>query len=94
MGRSAFMVAFLAGVSLSAPALAWEGFDAESGATVEIERGNLVREGRSIEFYDHDKGEYREFEIDQMYRSGGSVTIEGVDVESGETRTLEMDDNN
>ena len=32
--------------------LAWEGYDYETGNYVEIEKGNLVREGEEIEYYD------------------------------------------
>jgi hypothetical protein len=46
-------------VSASFPAIAWDGYDYENGTYVQIERGNLVRTGRDIEFYDWSAGEYR-----------------------------------
>lgn len=81
---------FLTGIF---PAFAWDGYDHQNDAIVEIERGNLVRPGREIEFYDHKAGEYRQLDIDSVYRSGGSVIVEGFDSETGELRELEMDDN-
>mgnify|MGYP003624273991 CR=1 FL=1 len=75
----------------SLPSFAWEGYDHEKGVTVEIEKGNLVREGREIEVYDSEAG-YRTFEVDSIERYGSSVEIEVTDTETGETRTLEMED--
>jgi hypothetical protein len=43
----------------ASPALAWDGYDYESGNYVEIEKGNLVRPGEEIEYYDYGTGEYR-----------------------------------
>jgi hypothetical protein len=79
------------GVVLSVPALAWDGYDYDKGAFIEIDKGNLVRQGREVEFYDYNAGEYRYLEIDNIYRSGASVVIEGVDSETGESREFEMD---
>jgi hypothetical protein len=77
----------------AAPALAWDGYDYNKGTSVEIGKGNLVRSGREIEFFDYQSGEYRTLEVDSIYRSGGSVVVEGTDTETGETRELEMDGN-
>ncbi|MET3758735.1 hypothetical protein ABID08_006119 [Rhizobium binae] len=72
--------------------LGWDGFDNETGASVEIGKGNLVRSGQTIEIYDHGSGEYRDVDVQSIQRSGGSVEVEVYDSESGEYRTLEMDD--
>ena len=74
------------------PALAWDGYDYENGSFVEIEKGNLVRPGETIEMYDYDAGEYRDVEVESINRFGGSVEVEVYDPESGDTRTLDMDD--
>lgn len=71
--------------------LAWDGYDYQSGNYVEIPKGNLVRSGRDIEFYDSGSGEYRNLEVESIRRSGNSVIVEGIDSETGETRELEMD---
>lgn len=81
-------------ISLLAPCLsnAWDGQDSETGASVEIEKGNLVREGSEIEYYDYNEGEYKNVEVQNIERNGSDVEVEVYDYESGEYRTLEMED--
>ena len=45
------LFAFLS-IIASTPTLAWDGYDWERGSFVEIGKGNLVRDGREIEYYD------------------------------------------
>lgn len=71
---------------------AWEGYDRESGTYIEIEKGNLVRAGRDIDFYDNDSGEYRSGEVQSIRRYGSTVEVEIEDSETGETRTFDMED--
>jgi hypothetical protein len=73
-------------------ASAWDGVDSETGNSVEIGDGNLVRPGQDIEIYDSDAGEYRDVEVESIQRSGGSVEVEVYDAESGESTVLEMED--
>lgn len=82
----------LAALTLSVTAQAWDGVDNESGADIEIEKGNLVRPGESIEYYDYGAGEYRDADVESINRDSGSVEVEVYDNESGEYRTFEMDD--
>lgn len=77
---------------LAGPALAWDGSDTETSGAVEIESGNLVRQGETIDFYDHEAGEYRTGDVQSISRYGSSVEVEVYDNESGEYRTFEMDD--
>lgn len=79
-------------LTVSAPASCWSGYDWEKGTYVEIEKGQLVRSGRSIEIYDSDKGDYKEVEVESIRRRGNKVEVEVFDNESGEYRSLEMDD--
>ncbi len=79
-------------LTLSPPALSWDGYDWEKGTYVEIEKGQLVRSGRSIEIYDYDDGGYKDVEVESIRRRGNRVEIEVVDTESGDYRLLEMDD--
>jgi len=74
------------------PSLAWEGYDYEKGDYIEIEKGNLVREGKDIEIYDYSDGEYRDVEVESIEDHGSSVEIEVYDYETGEYRTFEMED--
>jgi hypothetical protein len=81
----------LAVLLLPLSAWAWDGYDYESGTSVEIDKGNLVRRGKEIEFYDYNAGEYRTGEIESIRRSGRSVEVEVLDNETGEIRTFDMD---
>jgi hypothetical protein len=71
---------------------AWDGYDYDKGCYVEIEKGNLVREGETIEIYDYGDGEYKDVDVESIDRYGSTVEIEVYDSEAGETRTLEMED--
>jgi hypothetical protein len=71
-------------------ALAWDGTNTMTGSSVEIERGQLVRSGRTIEVYDSTEG-YKEYDLDSIRRSGRTVEIEATDSATGESTTLEMD---
>ena len=62
-----------------------------TGSSVEIERGQLVRSGRTIEVYDSTEG-YKEYDVDSIRRSSRTVEIEATDSATGESTTLEMDD--
>jgi hypothetical protein len=71
---------------------AWEGYDYEKETDIEIEKGNLVRSGKDIEFYDYEAGEYRDAEVLGIHRDGSKVTIDVYDYDSGENREFEMED--
>lgn len=74
-------------------ALAWDGVDLDKDESITIEQGTLVRSGREIEYYNHDDGNYHLFEVDSITRIGSSVILEGTDSDTGEDKTLEMEDN-
>jgi pyruvate/2-oxoglutarate/acetoin dehydrogenase E1 component len=76
---------------LSSPALAWDGYDWESGSHVEIGKGNLVREGKDIEIYDYGKGEYRDVTVEDVRGTGSGAEVEVYDHETGDYRTLDME---
>lgn len=73
-------------------AVAWDGYDWDKGAYIEIEKGSLVRGGRDIEIYDFGSGEYKEVEVQSIRRRGEKVEIEVIESDTGEERTFEMDD--
>jgi hypothetical protein len=77
--------------SIPITSLAWDGYDYESGNYVEIEKGNLVREGEEIEYYDYQSGEYKYGEVQDIQSSGSGAEVEVYDYESGEYRTFDMD---
>lgn len=84
------LVAILSLILVS-PSVAWDGTDQSSGNNVEIERGQTVRPGRDIEYFDYGLGAYKSLSVDSVRRFGSSVEIEGTN-ESGESVILEMDD--
>lgn len=83
----------ITGLVFCTPANAWDGTDTNTGASVEIDRGQLVRSGETIEVYDSNEGAYKTYDIDSISRTGGTVEIEATDTNSGDSTTLEMDDN-
>lgn len=73
-------------------AYAWDGYDWEEGNYIEIEEGNLVREGEEIEIYDWSNGEYKYVEVEEVDSYGGTTEVEVYDYGTGEYRTFEMED--
>lgn len=72
------------------PCYAWEGYDYTSRSSIEIESGNLVREGLIIEFYDSADGNYHTGKViflDEDF-NGASLTIE--DYNQKKTRIFKM----
>ena len=65
-------------------AVAWDGTNTTTGSSVEIERGQLVRSGRTIEVYDSSEG-YKDYDVDSIRRSGETVEIEETDSTTGES---------
>lgn len=72
-------------------ALAWDGQDADTGENMEIESGNLVREGNDIEIYDYGSESYREVTVEDITDNGSSIDIEVYDHQSNRYRTFEME---
>ncbi|KAB1075463.1 hypothetical protein F6X53_24925 [Methylobacterium soli] len=70
--------------------MAWDGSDSSNCNGVEIEKGQTVRRGREVEFYDHGAGSFRTIDVDSVRRSGSGVEIEGTDSD-GNAVTLDMD---
>ncbi|MFH7325947.1 DUF5334 family protein [Desulfurivibrio sp. C05AmB] len=85
------VIVLFAVLAFAATSHAWSGYDYDRGSYVEIERGNLVRPGREIEFYDYDSGEYRYGDVESIRRFGSSVEVEVYDRDTGEYRLFEMD---
>lgn len=74
-------------------AFAWDGTDQESGADIEIDAGNLVREGEVIDYYDYGSGDYHSGNVESVESNGdGTVDVEVYDETSGEYRTFEMEE--
>lgn len=72
-------------------AIAWDGYDYDKGTFVEIDKGNLVREGEDIQIYDYGTGEYKDVEVQSITGSGSGAEVEVYDNDTGEYRTFDMD---
>jgi hypothetical protein len=70
---------------------AWDGYDYDAGSFIEIEKGNLVREGNEIEFYDFSNGGYSQGTVESISEIGTNVEIEIIEDNASEPRTFEMD---
>jgi hypothetical protein len=86
--RNALIAGFALIVNCSV-ATAWDGTNSNTGSSIEIDRGQLVRSGQTIEVYDSSEGS-KTYDVDSISRSGGAVEIEATDTSTGETTTLEM----
>ena len=89
MKKAALIILILLVIPSVAPS--WDGYDWERGSYIEIDKGNLVREGRDIEIFDHNTGEYKDVEVQSIHRYGNSVEIEVHDYSTGEQRNFDMD---
>jgi hypothetical protein len=85
------LILVFAAVYIPGRLMAWDGYDYDSSNYVEIEKGNLVRPGQEVEYFDYGAGEYRDGDVESIRGSGSSVEVEVYDRETGEYRTFEMD---
>ena len=83
-----FLVLFLTTKS----AFAWTGYDFDNKTEIEIGEGNLVREGLMIQFYDSKLDNYRTVKVLFMEAIAGGTRIQVKDLETGEERTLIMNE--
>ncbi|MBR5882443.1 MAG: DUF5334 family protein [Mailhella sp.] len=81
----------IAAVLMPECALAWYGYDENSGREVEIHKGNLVRPGRDIEVYDPYTGRYKDVEVESIRKRGRDVEVEVYDWQTGKSQTLIME---
>lgn len=89
--KNLYFAILISFISFASNSYAWDGYDYESSTYVEIEKGNLVRVGEEIEYYDYESGEYRTGDVESIESSGSETEIEVYDYESDEYRTFEMD---
>ncbi|SOB54773.1 DUF5334 family protein [Pseudomonas lundensis] len=77
--------------TVSGTSYAWDGYDSEASSNIEIESGNLVRPGETIDYYDHGTGDYKSADVESINSYGSTVDVEVYDHDSGEYRTFEME---
>jgi hypothetical protein len=71
-------------------AFAWNGYDYDNKADVEIGPGNLVREGLVIQFYDAKDDNYHTAKVLFMDSVAGGTRIQLNDLDAKKERTLIM----
>ncbi len=74
-------------------AIAWSGYDYDEKTTIEIEPGNLVREGLLIQFYDYKLDKYHTGKITFVDSVSNGMQIQLEDLESKKDRTFIMQTN-
>jgi len=74
-------------VSTAFGAQASDGTDQETGSTITVEKGNLVRSGRDIEIEDAETGDTHSATVESV----DSNTLEVYDHETGDYRTFDME---
>ena len=70
---------------------AWDGEAEDTGNCVRIDKGNLVRKGLDIEFYDCEDEEYREANVNYIKSGNGVVELEVYDYKKEEDRLFIME---
>jgi hypothetical protein len=81
-----FAVFFL----ISNPSLAWNGYDYDNKAEIEIGPGNLMREGLTFQFYDMKNDSYHTAKVISMDSSAGGTRIQLQDLETKKERVFMM----
>lgn len=76
----------------SGAALAWEGFDYTSGSSIQIDAGNLVRNGETIEYFDYGTGNYHVAQVQSVSRTGVIVELQVYDETTEQYRSFQMHD--
>jgi hypothetical protein len=74
----------------SSDLFAWEGYDSLNNTIVEIDKGNLVRKGETIEILDYSTGQYHSADVESVRQSGGTTEVEVFDYNTGDFRILDM----
>jgi len=72
---SIFCLTILGIFTASNSCLAWDGIDPKKNSSVEIEAGNLVREGAIIDFYDSADGNYHTGKVVLMNASSNATEL-------------------
>lgn len=73
------------------PAHAWYGWNVETGAEIEIGKGNLVRDGRTITILDSEDDEEKEVLVIDIYYDRNKNTMLEIEDDDGERRTFLME---
>ena len=72
---------FFNNIVFSTKLLAWSGFDSVTSQSIEIEAGNLVREGLVIEFFDNSDQNYHYAKVLEIEYSGHNTQLTLLELE-------------
>lgn len=70
---------------------AWSGYDFENKIDIDIESGNLVREGLTFQFYDSKTDNYHNAKVLFLEEGIGGQNLQVFDYETKQTRTFIME---
>jgi hypothetical protein len=87
-----FVSVFLSELLFTNSAFAWSGYDFENRTAIEIDSGNLVREGQVIQFYDLNADDFYSAQVIMMESAPGGVRITVDDLDNKKKRTLIMNE--
>lgn len=76
---------------IATPSYSWDGYDHDHATSIEIGKGNLVREGLTIEFYDWSDDKYHVAKILSQESASSGTELIIKDLENGEIRTFLME---
>ena len=76
---------------ISKPSYSWDGYDHDHATSIEIGKGNLVREGLTIEFYDWNDDRYHIAKVLSQESSASGTELIVQDLYNNETRTFLME---
>lgn len=91
MKKIFFTLVFFTIINLSKNCLAWQGYDYENQAQIEIESGNLVKEGMVIDFFDDNLNEYRSAKVIQVNDNGHGSEVTLIELENDQERVFIME---
>jgi hypothetical protein len=74
----------------SKPSFAWSGYDYDNKTDIEIDSGNLVREGLTFQFYDMKSDSYHTAKVLFIDYTAGNTRIQLQDLDSKKERIFIM----
>lgn len=85
------IILFLTLFFVTNPSYAWDGYDHDHATSIEIGKGNLVREGLTIEFYDWSDDKYHIAKVLSQESAITGTQLIVQDLENNQIRTFLME---
>jgi len=90
ISKKIFAIFFITSFFASASLKAWTGYDYDQKTTIEIEEGELVREGLTVQFYDYNSDDYHTATIHFIESVTDGTRIELRDLDAKKERIFIM----